>query len=62
MKLVCVLLAMIEPFLPGYLVYKLQKVLRTLKQTLRAWYSRIKEYFLHLGFERSKHEPTFYVK
>ncbi|KAJ9542648.1 hypothetical protein OSB04_029154 [Centaurea solstitialis] len=43
-------------------VYKLKKALYGLKQAPRAWYSKIDSYFLENGFERSKNEPTLYVK
>lgn len=43
-------------------MYKLMKALYGLKQAPRAWYSEIDSYFLKTGFERSKSEPTLYVK
>ena len=43
-------------------VYKLKKALYGLKQAPRAWYSRINDYLLKLGFERSLSETTLYVK
>lgn len=43
-------------------VYKLKKALYGLKQAPRAWYSKIDSYFLDNGFERSKNEPTLYLK
>jgi hypothetical protein len=43
-------------------VYKLIKVLYGLKQAPRAWYSYIDNYFNESGFNRSKNEPTLYVK
>ena len=43
-------------------VYKLKKVLYDLKQSPRAWYSEINTYFKANGFQRSKSEPTLYVK
>ena len=43
-------------------VYQLRKALYGLKQAPRAWYKRIDSYFLQNGFERSKNEPTLYVK
>ncbi|KAJ0491696.1 putative RNA-directed DNA polymerase [Helianthus annuus] len=43
-------------------VYKLHKALYGLKQAPRAWYSRIDTYFQNHGYERSKNEPTVYVK
>ena len=46
----------------GHKVFKLKKVLYGLKQAPRAWYSNIDIYLLKSGFERSKHEPTLYLK
>jgi hypothetical protein len=43
-------------------VYKLNKALYSLKQSPRAWYSRIDHYLLKDGFSRSKNEPTLYIK
>lgn len=43
-------------------VLKLKKSLYGLKQTPRAWYSRINDYFEHEGFEKSLSEYTLYVK
>jgi Reverse transcriptase (RNA-dependent DNA polymerase) len=43
-------------------VYKLKKALYGLKQSPRTWYSEIDNYFREKGFERSKCEPTLYVK
>ena len=43
-------------------VYKLKKALYGLKQAPRAWYSDIDAYFIIEGFQRSKSEPTLYVK
>ena len=43
-------------------VYKLKKALYSLKQAPRAWYSRINDYLLKFGFERSLSETTLYVK
>lgn len=44
------------------MVYKLQKALYRLRQAPRAWYSKINQHFLSLGFERSTNEPTLYKK
>lgn len=44
------------------MVYKLQKALYGLRQAPRAWYSKINQHFLRLGFERSTNEPTLYKK
>lgn len=43
-------------------VLRLKKALYGLKQAPRAWYSKIDDFFHKQGFERSKHEPTLYVK
>ncbi|GKU97380.1 hypothetical protein SLEP1_g10529 [Rubroshorea leprosula] len=43
-------------------VYLLKKALYGLKQAPRAWYSRIDEYLLKLGFVKSLTEVTLYVK
>ncbi|KAE8666818.1 hypothetical protein F3Y22_tig00112491pilonHSYRG00346 [Hibiscus syriacus] len=43
-------------------VYLLKKALYGLKQAPRAWYARIDEHLLSLGFEKSPSEPTLYVK
>jgi len=43
-------------------VYKLRKALYGLKQAPCAWYSKIDSHFRENGFERSKNEPTLYVK
>ena len=43
-------------------VYKLKKALYGLKQAPRAWYSEIDSYFNNKGFQRSKSEPTLYIK
>ena len=54
---------------PGYTikghedkVYKMKNSLYGLKQSPRAWYSRIDSYLINNGFNRSKNEPTLYVK
>lgn len=43
-------------------VYILKIALYGLKQAPQAWYSRIDEYLLKFAFERSRSEPTLYVK
>nr|ABW74566.1 integrase [Boechera divaricarpa] len=43
-------------------VYRLYKALYGLKQAPRAWYNKIDSYFAETGFERSKSEPTLYIK
>ncbi|KAL8104868.1 hypothetical protein AgCh_028873 [Apium graveolens] len=54
---------------PGYVkkneenkVYRLKKALYGLKQAPRAWYSRIDEYFVKMGFKRCPFEHTLYIK
>ncbi|WVZ15405.1 hypothetical protein V8G54_012971 [Vigna mungo] len=46
----------------GDTVYLLKKALYGLKQAPRAWYSKIDEYLLNFGFEKSLSETTLYVK
>jgi hypothetical protein len=43
-------------------VYLLKKALYGLKQAPRAWYSRIDEYLMKLGFVKSPSESTLYIK
>ena len=43
-------------------VYRLKKALYGLKQAPRESYSKIDSYFLQNGFERSKNDPTLYLK
>ena len=43
-------------------IYKLKKALCGLKQAPRAWYSRIKAYFLKEGFEKCDYEHTLFIK
>lgn len=43
-------------------VYKLQKALYGLRQAPRAWYSKVHQCFIEMGFERSANEPTLYKK
>lgn len=54
---------------PGYVkkneenkVYRLKKALYGLKQAPRAWYSRIDDYFVKMGFKRCPFEHTLYIK
>jgi len=42
-------------------VYLLKKALYGLKQAPRAWYSRLDNHLLSLGFNRSMNEVTLYV-
>ena len=44
------------------LVYRLRKALYGLRQAPRAWYSKIDEYFIHQGFQKSENKPTLYKK
>ncbi|RDX75661.1 hypothetical protein CR513_44433, partial [Mucuna pruriens] len=43
-------------------VYLLKKVLYDLKQAPRAWYSRINDHLLSIGFAKSLSKSTLYVK
>eukprot|EP00253_Pinus_taeda_P021086 PITA_21086 len=43
-------------------VCKLKKTLYGLKQTTRAWYSRIDAYLMENGFDKCDGEPTLYIK
>ena len=43
-------------------VYQLRKTLYGLKQAPRAWNGKIDGYFRQNGFQRSKCEPSLYVK
>ena len=43
-------------------VYKLKKALYSLKQAPEAWYNRVDNHFLKLGFERCMNEHTFHKK
>ena len=43
-------------------VYLLQKALYRLKQAPRAWYSRIDDHLLNLGFVKSLSEATLYIR
>jgi hypothetical protein len=43
-------------------VYLLQKALYELKQAPRAWYSRIDDHLLNLGFVKSLSEATLYIR
>lgn len=40
----------------------LKKALYGLKQTLRAWYSKVDDHLLKIGFKKSLSESTLYVK
>ena len=43
-------------------VYKLKKALYGLKQARRAWYGRIDNFLMSLGFTESKVDPNLYFK
>lgn len=43
-------------------VYKRKNALYGLKQTPRAWYSKIDSFLLGFGFRRNGNEPTLYLK
>lgn len=43
-------------------VCKLHKPLYGLKQALRAWFSRIEDYFIKEGFVKSQNEETLFLK
>lgn len=43
-------------------VFLLKRALYGLKQAPRAWYSRIDEHLMQLGFKRSLNEATLYIK
>ena len=43
-------------------VFLLKKALYGLKQAPRAWYNKIDEHLLSLGFKKSLSEATLYVK
>lgn len=43
-------------------VYLLRKALYGLRQAPRAWYSKMDEHLLGLGFKKSLSESTLYVK
>ena len=43
-------------------VYKLRKALYVLKQALRAWYERLRDFFLSKGFKMGKVDTLFTKK
>jgi hypothetical protein len=46
---------------PNY-IYKLKKTLYGLKQVLRAWYERLRDFLLSKGFKMGKVDTTFFTK
>jgi hypothetical protein len=47
-------------YMEGSLMCRHRKSLYELKQTLRAWYSRINGYLMSMGFTKSEADPNFY--
>jgi hypothetical protein len=43
-------------------VYKLKKALYSLKQAPRAWYERLRDFFLSKGFKMGKVDTTLFTK
>lgn len=43
-------------------VYKLKKALYGLKQAPRAWYGRLAEYLLEIGFKRGEVDKTLFIQ
>lgn len=44
------------------LILRLKKALYGIKQAPRGWYHELHDYFISLGFTRSKHEQAVYLK
>ena len=44
------------------MVYKLHKALYGLKQALRAWYERLHNYLIQIGFQRTNDKSSLYIK
>ena len=44
------------------MVYKLHKALYGLKQASRAWYERLHNYLLQIGFQRTNDNSSLYIK
>ena len=44
------------------MVCKLHKALYDLKQAPRAWYERLHNYLIHIGFQRKNDNNSLYVK
>jgi hypothetical protein len=45
-----------------YYICKLRKALYSLKQAPRAWYSRLSDHLLELGFVNSHFDPSFFIR
>lgn len=43
-------------------VLKLKRAIYGLKQSSRAWYQRVNDYLINLGFQKSKYEPCLFTK
>lgn len=43
-------------------VFKLKRAIYGLKQSSRAWYERVNDYLLNLGYQKSKYEPCLFTK
>lgn len=43
-------------------VYRLKKALYGLKQAPRAWYGRLTDYLINLGFERGEVDKTLFIQ
>jgi hypothetical protein len=43
-------------------VLKLKRAIYGLKQSARAWYTRVEECLLELGYQKSKNEPCLFIK
>ncbi|KAK6161335.1 hypothetical protein DH2020_004716 [Rehmannia glutinosa] len=50
-----------DPHKPNH-VFKLKKALYGLKQAPRAWYERLAEFLLHVGFQRGSVDKTLFIK
>ena len=44
------------------MVYKLHKALYGLKQAPRAWYERLHNYLIQIGFQRTNDNSSLYIK
>lgn len=43
-------------------VLKLKRAIYGLKQSSRAWYQRVNDYLIHLGYKKSDYEPCLFTK